>query len=250
MRVMFFFSLLLTSASALNITRDTPLTKTFSQVFDVILSQDKVLLVWVEVRAKVVAPLMRVVVWVCLAMSVMMLVEALFMGLVSLVVKVLKMRPEKRYRWEALRGDDDDAEMGHCEFPMVLIQIPMYNEKEVYKLSIGAACGLSWPSDRMIIQVLDDSTDLIVKELVELECKIWASKGMNINYEVRDNRKGYKGGALREGMEHPYVQQCDFVAIFDADFQPEADFLMRTIPFLKYNSEIALVQARWEFGSC
>ncbi|KAK1260768.1 putative mannan synthase 9 [Acorus gramineus] len=248
MRVlMFFFSLLLTSASALNITRDTPLTKTFSQVLDVILSQDKVLLVWVEVRAKVVAPLMRVVVWVCLAMSVMMFVEALFMGLVSLVVKVLKMRPEKRYRWEAMRGDDDDAEMGHCEFPMVLIQIPMYNEKEVYKLSIGAACGLSWPSDRMIVQVLDDSTDLTVKELVELECKIWASKGMNINYEVRDNRKGYKGGALREGMEHPYVQQCDFVAIFDADFQPEADFLMRTIPFLKYNSEIALVQARWEF---
>lgn len=83
---------------------------------------------------------------------------------------------------------------------------------------------------------------------MELECKLWASKGMNIFYEVRDNRKGYKAGALKEGMEHSYVRQCDFVVIFDADFQPESDFLNRTIPFLLHNSDVALVQARWEFG--
>lgn len=81
-----------------------------------------------------------------------------------------------------------------------------------------------------------------------LECKIWASKGMNITYEVRENRKGYKAGALKKGMEYTYVQQCEFVAIFDADFRPGADFLMRTIPYLVSNSQIALVQARWEFG--
>lgn len=83
---------------------------------------------------------------------------------------------------------------------------------------------------------------------MELECKAWASKGRNINYEVRNNRKGYKAGALKEGMEHSYVHQCDFVAIFDSDFQPEPDFLMRTVPFLVNNPKIALVQARWEFG--
>ncbi|KAM0952966.1 putative glucomannan 4-beta-mannosyltransferase [Dioscorea sansibarensis] len=119
--------------------------------------------------------------------------------------------------------------------------------EKVYKLSIGAACCLDWPSDRMIIQILDDSTDLTVKELVKLECEKWKSRGVNITYEVRNNRQGYKAGALKEGMKHDYVQECEYVAIFDADFQPESDFLMRTMPFLVYNPDIALVQARWKF---
>ena len=83
---------------------------------------------------------------------------------------------------------------------------------------------------------------------MELECQRWASKGINIKYEIRDNRNGYKAGALKEGMKHSYVKLCDYVAIFDADFQPEPDFLWRTIPFLVHNPEIALVQARWKFG--
>ena len=49
-------------------------------------------------------------------------------------------------------------------------------------------------------------------------------------------------------MKHSYVKLCDYVAILDADFQPEPDFLWRTIPFLVHNPEIALVQARWKFG--
>ena len=87
-----------------------------------------------------------------------------------------------------------------------------------------------------------------MQELVELECQDWATKKINIKYEVRGNRKGYKAGALKKGMEHIYAKQCDFVAIFDADFQPEPDFLLKTIPFLVHNPKIALVQARWEFG--
>jgi cellulose synthase/poly-beta-1,6-N-acetylglucosamine synthase-like glycosyltransferase len=87
-----------------------------------------------------------------------------------------------------------------------------------------------------------------MQELVELECLDWANKKVNIKYEVRNNRKGYKAGALKKGMERIYAQQCDFVAIFDADFQPESDFLLKTIPFLVHNPKIALVQARWEFG--
>ncbi|KAK1266424.1 Glucomannan 4-beta-mannosyltransferase 1 [Acorus gramineus] len=182
--------------------------------------------------------------WMCLVMSLMILVEKLMVGGVSLFVKVLMLKPERRYKWEPFR---EDVEVGQSAYPMVLVQIPMYNEREVYKLSIGAACRLAWPSNRMIIQVLDDSTDPAVKELVEEEVRMWSRKGMNIKYEVRDNRKGYKAGALREGMKHNYVQHCDYVAIFDADFQPEPDFLERMIPFLLYNSKIALVQARWKF---
>ncbi|XP_047182680.1 probable glucomannan 4-beta-mannosyltransferase 9 [Vigna umbellata] len=83
--------------------------------------------------------------------------------------------------------------------------------------------------------------------MVELECQRWASKGINIKYEIRQNRNGYKAGALKEGMKHSYVNLCDYVAIFDADFQPEPNFLRRTIPFLVHNPEVALVQARWKF---
>ncbi|KAK6936154.1 Glycosyltransferase 2-like [Dillenia turbinata] len=108
-------------------------------------------------------------------------------------------------------------------------------------------CNLSWPTDRLVIQVLDDSTDPVIKEMVEVECKRWASKGINIVYQIRETRGGYKAGALKEGLKRSYVKHCDYVAIFDADFQPEPDFLRRAIPFLVFNPDIALVQARWRF---
>lgn len=88
----------------------------------------------------------------------------------------------------------------------------------------------------------------VEQEMVELECQRWAGKGINIRYQIRDNRRGYKAGALKEGMKHDYVKQCEYVVIFDADFQPEPDFLRRAIPFLVHNPDIALVQARWRFG--
>ncbi|XP_023550342.1 glucomannan 4-beta-mannosyltransferase 9-like [Cucurbita pepo subsp. pepo] len=199
---------------------------------------------WEQSTAPVIAPLLKLCVGGCLAMSLMLFFERLYMGVVILFLKLFATNPHNTYKWEPIR---DDLELAHFVYPMVLVQIPMYNESEVYRLSIGAACGLSWPSDRIIIQVLDDSTDPSIKDLVELECKRWASKGINIKYEIRDSRNGYKAGALKEGMKHNYVKLCDYVAIFDADFQPEPDFLWRTIPFLTNNPEIALVQARWKF---
>ncbi|KAK6942768.1 Glycosyltransferase 2-like [Dillenia turbinata] len=118
---------------------------------------------------------------------------------------------------------------------------------KVYKLSIGAACGLSWLADRFIIQILDDSTNEPLREMVELECHKWMEKGVNVKYETRGNRNGYKAGALREGLQKEYVKDCEFVVIFDADFQPDQDFLWRTIPYLLKNPELGLVQARWKF---
>ncbi|GMI90393.1 CELLULOSE SYNTHASE LIKE A9, RESISTANT TO AGROBACTERIUM TRANSFORMATION 4 [Hibiscus trionum] len=201
-------------------------------------------LIWEQARAPLLVPALKVMVVLCLAMSLMLFVERVYMGIVIAFIKLLRRKPDKMYKWEPMK---DDVELGNSGYPMVLVQIPMYNEKEVYQLSIGAACGLSWPADRIIIQVLDDSTDPAIKALVQLECQRWASKGVNIKYEIRDNRKGYKAGALKEGMKHSYVKQCDHVAIFDADFQPEPDFLNRTIPFLLNNPELGLVQARWKF---
>lgn len=77
---------------------------------------------------------------------------------------------------------------------------------------------------------------------------MWLKKGKNIKYETRVNRNGYKAGALKIGMNYDYVQSCEYVAMFDADFQPAPDFLRRTIPFLVHNPSIALVQACWKFG--
>ncbi|KAA3465030.1 glucomannan 4-beta-mannosyltransferase 9 [Gossypium australe] len=219
--------------------------------------------IWGQIKAPLIVPLLKLAVVVCLIMSVMLFIERVYMGIVIALVKLFGRKPDKRFKWEAIK---DDVELGNSAYPMVLVQIPMYNEREVYQLSIGAACGLSWPSDRIVIQVLDDSTDPTIKsakcdmiawiyvnwyenlkDMVELECQRWASKGINIKYEIRDNRNGYKAGALKEGMKHSYVKHCDYVVIFDADFQPEPDFLWRTIPFLVHNPELALVQARWKF---
>ncbi|EEE67643.1 hypothetical protein OsJ_25231 [Oryza sativa Japonica Group] len=202
--------------------------------------------VWVRVRGGVIAPTLQVAVWVCMVMSVMLVVEATFNSAVSLGVKAIGWRPEWRFKWEPLAGADE--EKGRGEYPMVMVQIPMYNELEVYKLSIGAACELKWPKDKLIVQVLDDSTDPFIKNLVELECESWASKGVNIKYVTRSSRKGFKAGALKKGMECDYTKQCEYIAIFDADFQPEPNFLLRTVPFLMHNPNVALVQARWAFG--
>ncbi|XP_040376429.1 probable glucomannan 4-beta-mannosyltransferase 6 [Oryza brachyantha] len=199
---------------------------------------------WRQVRVELLVPLLRGAVVMCVVLSVIVLAEKVFLGVVSSVVKVLRRRPSRLYRCDPVV---EDKEAGSASFPMVLVQIPMYNEKEVYQLSIGAACRLTWPADRLIVQVLDDSTDAIVKELVRKECDKWGKKGINIKYETRKDREGYKAGNLKEGMRHGYVQGCEFVAMFDADFQPAPDFLLKTVPFLVHNPRLALVQTRWEF---
>ncbi|XP_023540806.1 glucomannan 4-beta-mannosyltransferase 9-like [Cucurbita pepo subsp. pepo] len=202
------------------------------------------LLLWNAIRAPLIAPLLQVVMAICSTLSVMQFIERIYMGVVIVAVKLLRWTPEKRYKWEAIK---DDSELGNSVYPMVLVQIPMFNEKEVYQWSIRATSGLSWPSDRLIIQVLDDSTVPTIQEMVKLECKKWENKGINIKYEVRDNRTGYKAGALKEGLKRSYVKECEYVVIFDADFQPEPDFLQRSIPYLVHNPELALIQARWIF---
>ncbi|CAN6462480.1 unnamed protein product [Victoria cruziana] len=204
---------------------------------------ENVRFVWREIRTPLVIPVIRMAVWICGVMSVMLFVERVYMAVVIVCVKLLGKQRYTKYKLDAVR---EDLEM-NGSYPVVLVQIPMFNEKEVYRLSIGAACGLSWPSDKIIIQVLDDSTDRITRDLVEMECSKWMRKGVNIKYETRNNRNGYKAGAMRDGLKKNYVKDCEFVAIFDADFQPEPDFLSRTVPFLVGNPELGLVQARWRF---
>ncbi|GJN31631.1 hypothetical protein PR202_gn00078 [Eleusine coracana subsp. coracana] len=121
---------------------------------------------WTRVRSRAVAPALQAAVWACMVMSVMLVVEATYHFAVSLGVKLLGWKPERRFKWEPLSataGDEEEGMGDASAYPMVMVQIPMYNELQVYKLSIGAACELKWPKERLIVQVLDDSTDPIIK---------------------------------------------------------------------------------------
>ncbi|KAB2627739.1 xyloglucan glycosyltransferase 12 [Pyrus ussuriensis x Pyrus communis] len=132
--------------------------------------------------------------------------------------------------------DPETGETGY--FPMVLVQIPMCNEKEVYQTSIAAVCNLDWPKSKMLIQILDDSDDPTTQFLIKEEVHKWQQEGANIVYRHRVIRDGYKAGNLKSAMNCSYVKDYEFVAIFDADFQPTPDFLKRTVPHFK---------ARWSF---
>lgn len=92
---------------------------------------DQLAVVWRQIKAPVIVPLMSIAVAVCLAMSLMLFIERVYMGIVIVLVKLFGRKPEKRYKWETMK---DDVELGKSGYPMILVQIPMYNEKEVCSL--------------------------------------------------------------------------------------------------------------------
>lgn len=131
-----------------------------------------------------------------------------------------------------------------AEWPGVTVQLPIYNERHVAERLIDAVCALEYPHDRLLVQVLDDSTDATVA-LVDDCVRRWQRRGRNVCAVRRTDRAGYKAGALAHAL--PFAQG-DYVAIFDADFLPEAGFLKKAMaPFCRAGSDrIAFVQARWE----
>ncbi len=128
------------------------------------------------------------------------------------------------------------------ETPMVTIQLPLYNEMYVVRRLIDASCAIEYPKDRIEIQVLDDSTDETV-DLVASIVREKQAKGFNIVHAHRKNRQGFKAGALKEGLK---TAKGEFVAIFDADFIPRPEFLIKTIPYFFKDENIGMVQTRWE----
>jgi cellulose synthase/poly-beta-1,6-N-acetylglucosamine synthase-like glycosyltransferase len=104
---------------------------------------------------------------------------------------------------------------------------------QVYEQSISAVCQMDWPKDRILIQVLDNSNDESIQWLIKAEVAKWNQKGVNIIYRHRLIRTGYKAGNLKSAMGCDYVKDYEFVTIFDADFQPNPDFLKLTVPHFK-----------------
>jgi len=130
--------------------------------------------------------------------------------------------------------------------PTVTVQIPLYNERMSAEQIVRAAAAQDYPRDRFDIQVLDDSTDetsaIVLKVVEEMRME-----GVRIQHIRRGNRKGYKAGALSEGLQR---SGADFVALFDADFVPESNFLRRLlIDAVSFDDpSVAFVQARWSWA--
>jgi cellulose synthase/poly-beta-1,6-N-acetylglucosamine synthase-like glycosyltransferase len=127
------------------------------------------------------------------------------------------------------------------ELPVVTVQLPMYNEQYVAKRVIEHTCRLDWPKDKLQIQVLDDSTDetvAIASEAVEQA----RADGFDIEYIRREDRTGYKAGALANGLR---TARGEFVTIFDADFIPARGILRESIHYFT-DPDVCAVQTRWE----
>ncbi|MDX1523634.1 MAG: glycosyltransferase, partial [Anaerolineae bacterium] len=125
-------------------------------------------------------------------------------------------------------------------FPIVTIQLPVYNERHVVKRLIEAAVNLDWPADRLQIQVLDDSTD-DTRQLIAATLAQHESTGVRLDHIRRAGRQGFKAGALQHGLQSA---RGEFIAIFDADFVPNRNFLRQTIPTFR-DSRVGCVQTRW-----
>jgi cellulose synthase/poly-beta-1,6-N-acetylglucosamine synthase-like glycosyltransferase len=126
------------------------------------------------------------------------------------------------------------------QLPRVTIQLPMYNEMYVAERLIDAVVKMDYPRELLEIQVLDDSTDETIA-IASRRVNLYKDQGLDISYLHRQNRKGYKAGALEEGMK---VAKGEFIAVFDADFIPHKHFLTNTIHFFTA-PQVGMVQMRW-----
>ncbi len=127
-----------------------------------------------------------------------------------------------------------------AEWPRVTVQLPIYNEQYVVERLIHSICKLDYPREKLEIQVLDDSTDETRKKAGECVAH-YRAQGIDIHHIHRANRQGFKAGALKNGLQ---TARGEFIAIFDADFVPKADFLKKMIPHFSA-PDIGVVQARW-----
>ncbi len=126
-------------------------------------------------------------------------------------------------------------------WPRVTVQLPVFNERYVIRRLVDAAAALDYPRERLQIQVLDDSTDETTS-LASVMVEQMRGRGFRIDLLHRRQRAGYKAGALEAGLTEA---EGDFLAIFDADFQPPPEFLKQTIPLFVQDPNLGMVQTRW-----
>ncbi len=145
------------------------------------------------------------------------------------------------WRWWRGRRDPVPAvSPGAQDLPVVTVQLPIFNERGVITRLIDAASALEYPAGRLEIQVLDDSTDE-TREAAASAVARQRERGVDIHHLYRPRRRGYKAGALADGLA---VARGELIAVFDADFVPSPDFLLRLVPRFA-DCKVGMVQARW-----
>ncbi len=127
-----------------------------------------------------------------------------------------------------------------AELPRVTIQLPIFNEMYVTERLIASVCAIRYPRELLEIQVLDDSTDE-TQAIARASVERWRAEGVDISYVHRTNRKGFKAGALENGLA---LAKGELIAVFDADFVPGPDYLERTVDHFT-DPRVGVVQARW-----
>lgn len=135
----------------------------------------------------------------------------------------------------------ESPKIGDDAWPSVVIQLPIYNERHVVERLVAAASEIDYPSDRLSIQLLDDSTDETVA-IAAAAVERARERGVQIDHIRRPDRIGFKAGALAFGLQQ---SEAEFAAVFDADFVPEPDFLRQVIPYFYLDARVGMVQARW-----
>src|SRR5688572_12397606 len=147
-----------------------------------------------------------------------------------------------RLAWLCLRCQPRDAvrEVDTAALPLVTIQLPLYNEATVVQRLLESVSRMDYPADRLEIQVLDDSDDE-TRVLAQIMVERLQRQGLDIHYLRRPTREGYKAGALEFGLKSA---KGELVAIFDADFVPNTDFLKSVVGHFQQPG-VGMVQARW-----
>jgi hypothetical protein len=164
--------------------------------------------------------------------SALLLVFLYSLAQLSLLINYLR---SKKNPDPSVKFDFSKAE----EIPYVTIQLPIYNEMYVVERLLENIAGIEYPTDKLEIQVLDDSTESVGKTALQIQ-KLQQT-GLDIKHICRENRVGFKAGALKEGLK---IAKGEFIAVFDSDFLPKKEWLYQTVPYFK-DPEIGVVQTRW-----
>lgn len=174
--------------------------------------------------------------WIMEAVYLLCLFGMAAYGFNSLILTILYFRA----KIQARKIDARPFNLLSMEWPAVTVQVPVFNERYMVDRLLKAVSSLDYPADRLQIQVLDDSTDDTCKLVARL-VKDLQGRGVNIHHLHRTDRSGFKAGALCEGMK---TATGEFIAIFDADFLPPADWLKRTLPAFQ-QPNLGCLQTRW-----
>jgi cellulose synthase/poly-beta-1,6-N-acetylglucosamine synthase-like glycosyltransferase len=170
------------------------------------------------------------------------LLLTVYYAFLAVVTAVMTYRAFLILRYYRCAREDEEPGQRFDSEPVVTVQLPLFNERFVVDRLLETVCALDWPRDKLEVQVLDDSTDDTV-EIAARKVEELRGRGFDVRHIHRADRSGYKAGALGAALPEA---RGDYLAIFDADFVPNPDFLRRTVDYFT-DLSVGFVQGRWDY---